>query len=87
MIPKVIHYCWFGRNPLPDLAIKCMDSWKKFFPDYEIKEWNESNFDVNCCAYVKEAYEAKNGRLYLIMLDFGFSIITEDYILIQMLKL
>ena len=59
MIPKVIHYCWFGRNPLPDLAIKCMDSWKKFFPDYEIKEWNESNFDVNCCAYVKEAYEAK----------------------------
>ena len=44
MIPKVIHYCWFGRNPLPPLAIKCIDSWKKYLPDYEIKEWNEDNF-------------------------------------------
>lgn len=59
MIPKVIHYCWFGGNPLPDLAIKCLKSWKEFFPDYEIKEWNESNFDVTSCVYVKEAYEAK----------------------------
>lgn len=58
-IPKVIHYCWFGGNPLPELAIKCIESWKKFCPDYEIKEWNESNYDVNKCAYVKEAYEAK----------------------------
>lgn len=59
MIPKVIHYCWFGRNPLPPLAIKCIESWKKFFPDYEIKEWNEDNFDVNIISYTKEAYEAK----------------------------
>lgn len=59
MIPKVIHYCWFGGNPLPDLAKKCISSWKFYMPDYEIKEWNESNFDVSCCAYVKEAYEAK----------------------------
>ena len=59
MIPKKIHYCWFGGNSLPKLAKKCIDSWKKFFPDYEIVEWNESNFDVNCCQYVKEAYEAK----------------------------
>lgn len=59
MIPKVIHYCWFGGNPLPDIALKCINSWKEFFPDYEIKEWNESNFDLNCCDYVKEAYEAK----------------------------
>ena len=59
MIPKVIHYCWFGGNPLPDIAKKCIVSWKKFFPDYEIKEWNETNFDLNCCSYVKEAYEAK----------------------------
>ena len=59
MIPKVIHYCWFGRNPLPPLAIKCIDSWKKFFPDYEIKEWNEDNFDVHIIPYTKEAYEAK----------------------------
>lgn len=58
-IPKVIHYCWFGRNPLPELAKKCIESWKKFFPDYEIKEWNEDNYDVNKIAYTKEAYEAK----------------------------
>lgn len=59
MIPKVINYCWFGGNPLPKSAKKCIASWKKYFPGYEIKEWNESNFDWNCCAYVKEAYEAK----------------------------
>ena len=59
MIPKIIHYCWFGGNPLPSSAKKCIESWKKFFPQYEIKEWNESNFDVYCCDYVKEAYAAK----------------------------
>lgn len=59
MIPKIIHYCWFGGNPLPPLAKKCIASWKKFFPDYEIKEWNESNFDINIIPYTKEAYEAK----------------------------
>lgn len=59
MIPKVIHYCWFGRNPLPELALKCIASWKKYLPDYEIKEWNEDNFNVNLVPYTQEAYEAK----------------------------
>ena len=59
MIPKTIHYCWFGQNPLPDFAIKCIDSWRKFFPDYKIKEWNEDNFDVNIIPYTKEAYSVK----------------------------
>ena len=59
MIPKVIHYCWFGRNTLPPLAVKCIESWKKYFPDYEIKEWNEENFNVNIIPYTKEAYEMK----------------------------
>lgn len=58
MIPKIIHYCWFGGNPLPPLALKCIESWRKFLPDYEIKEWNESNFDVNSISYTREAYEA-----------------------------
>ena len=58
-IPKVIHYCWFGRNPLPESAVKCINSWKKYFPDYDIKEWNEDNFDVNIIPYTREAYEAK----------------------------
>ena len=59
MIPKIIHYCWFGGNPLPDDAKSCIESWKKNCPDYEIREWNESNFDLNCCSYVRQAYEAK----------------------------
>lgn len=59
MIPKIIHYCWFGRSPLPESAQKCIDSWRKFFPCYEIKEWNEDNFDVNIIPYTAEAYAAK----------------------------
>lgn len=59
MIPKKIHYCWFGGNPLPKLAQKCIKSWKKYFPDYEIIEWNESNFNINICPYTQEAYKAK----------------------------
>ena len=59
MIPKTIHYCWFGRNPLPESAVKCIESWRKFFPDYEIKEWNEDNFDVNIIPYARDAYQAK----------------------------
>lgn len=58
MITKVIHYCWFGRNPLPESALKCIASWRKFFPDHEIKEWNEENFDVNIIPYTRDAYQA-----------------------------
>lgn len=58
-IPKVIHYCWFGGNPLPELAKKCIESWRKFCPDYEIVEWNENNYDVNVCDYTREAYKEK----------------------------
>ena len=58
-IPKTIHYCWFGGNPLPELAQKCIASWKEYCPDYEIIEWNESNFDFSDCTYAREAYEAK----------------------------
>lgn len=56
MIPKVIHYCWFGGKPLPKSAKKCIASWKKFMPDYEIEEWNESNFDIGMIPYTREAY-------------------------------
>ena len=59
MIPKKIHYCWFGRNPLPQMAVDCIESWKKYGPDYEIIEWNEDNFDINSNQYAKEAYENK----------------------------
>lgn len=65
---KIIHYCWFGGNPLPKNAQKCIASWKKYYPDYEIKQWNESNFDINCCTYVREAYEAK---MYAFVSDYA----------------
>lgn len=45
-VPHAIHYCWFGHNPLPPEAVNCINSWKKYCPDYEIKEWNEDNFDL-----------------------------------------
>ena len=59
MIPKTIHYCWFGRNPMPRLAKRCIRSWKRHCPDWEIVEWNEDNFDVaSAPLYVRQAYEA-----------------------------
>ncbi len=59
MIPKIIHFCWFGGKPKPSLANKCIKSWKKHCPEYEYKEWNESTFDLDMFPYVREAYEAR----------------------------
>lgn len=59
MIPKIIHYCWFGGKEKPEDVKKYIASWKKYCPDYEIKEWNESNFDIHENDYCREAYEAK----------------------------
>ncbi len=60
MIPKIIHYCWFGGKPKPDCVVKCISTWRDKLPDYEIKEWNESNFNLTeSIGYVKEAYENK----------------------------
>lgn len=59
MIPKRIHYCWFGRGEKPALARKCIASWKKYCPDYEIVEWNEDNFDIGMNAYTKYCYDNK----------------------------
>lgn len=59
MIPKIIHYCWFGNNKKSDLINKCINSWKKYFPDYEIIEWNENNTNLNENEYIKKAYELK----------------------------
>ena len=59
MIPKKIHYCWFGRGEMPELAKECIASWHKYMPDYEYKLWNEDNFDVNAVPYTKEAYEVR----------------------------
>lgn len=66
-IPKIIHYCWFGKGELPKLAIKCIESWKKLCPGYKIIEWNEENFNINSNMYVKQAYEA---RKYAFVSDY-----------------
>lgn len=60
MIPKVIHYCWFGRGEKPKLVLKCIATWHKLLPNYEIKEWNEDNFDINLNDFVRQAYENRN---------------------------
>lgn len=67
MIPRIIHYCWFGRGQMPELALRCIESWHRVMPDYDYKMWNEDNFDINCIAYVKEAYEA---RKYAFVSDY-----------------
>lgn len=84
MIPKKIHYCWFGGNPIPESVTKYIESWKKFCPEYEIKEWNETNFDVNCCLYSKEAYAEKKwafvsdvARLYALVSEGGIYMDTD----------
>lgn len=88
MIPKKIHYCWFGGNPLPEMAQRCIQSWKMYCPDYEIIEWNETNFDLDCCAYVREAYEAKKwafvsdvARLYALVTYGGVYMDTDVEVL------
>lgn len=84
MIPKVIHYCWFGRNPKPKDVLDYIETWKKHNPDYEIKEWNEDNFDIHCCKYVWEAYNVKKyafvsdyARLYALYTEGGIYLDTD----------
>ena len=59
MIPKIIHYCWFGRKEKPKDVLEYIETWKKHLPDFQIKEWNEDNFNINQFEYTKEAYYAK----------------------------
>lgn len=60
MIPKIIHYCWFGDKSLGESEFACIETWKKMLPDYRIFEWNEKNFSLeNTCEYVKQAYSEK----------------------------
>ena len=76
MIPKIIHYCWFGRNDKPKEVKKCLKSWEKYLKDYEIIEWNEDNFDISNNDYSKEAYEAKK---YAFVSDYVRAYVLEKY--------
>ena len=57
IIPKIIHYCWFGKGEMPELAKKCIESWMKYLPEYEMRLWNEDTFDLDMYPYAREAYE------------------------------
>ena len=59
MIPKILHYCWFGKGEMPKVSEKCLKSWAKHLGDFKVMRWDESNFDVHCNRYVEEAYNAK----------------------------
>ena len=76
MIPKTIHYCWFGGNPKGNQVIECIQSWKKYCPEYKIKEWNESNFPIETTAYTKDAYSAKK---WAFVSDFARFKILEEF--------
>ncbi len=88
MIEKIIHYCWFGGKEKPELAKKCIESWKKFCKGYKLVEWNEQNFDINSNQYVKEAYESKKYafvtdyvRLYALYTEGGIYMDTDVMVL------
>lgn len=88
MIPKVIHYCWFGRGVKPESAIKYINGWRNICPDYTIKEWNEDNFDISSNQYVKEAYESRKFafvtdyvRLYALYTEGGIYMDTDVEVL------
>ena len=88
-IPKVIHYCWFGRGPKPQSVLECISSWHKFMPDYHVKEWNEDNFDVQMTKYVEEAYRAgsyahvSDVARFWILYNFGGVYFDTDIELLQ----
>ena len=76
MIPKTIHYCWFGRGPKPKLAQKCIASWKKYCPDYKIIEWNEDNFDVDMNGYTRMCIAEKK---YAFLSDYARLAVVEEH--------
>lgn len=89
MIPKIIHYFWFGNDHKPDIVVKCFKSWKMLATGYEIIEWNEQNFDVNCCDYTAQAYKAKkyafvtDAARFMILYKYGGIYLDTD---VELLK-
>lgn len=59
MIPKIIHYCWFGNKPMPERELRCMESWSKYLPEFKIMRWDEESFDINSSTFVRQAYDMK----------------------------
>jgi mannosyltransferase OCH1-like enzyme len=92
MIPKTIHYCWFGNNEKGDEILECIESWKKTCPDFEIKEWNEINFPFETFSFAARMYDEKKwafvadyARLHVLESEGGFYLDT-DMLLLQSLS-
>ena len=88
MIPRVIHYCWFGGKEKTEIVLSCIETWKRYFPDWEIMEWNESNFDINSHPFTKGAYAAKKWayvsdyiRMYALYNEGGIYLDTDNLVL------
>ena len=88
MIPNKIHYCWLSEDAFPAKIKKCMDTWVKTHPDYEIKRWSTKNFDVNSVPYVREAFEAKKWafaadyiRMYALYTEGGIYLDSDVFLL------
>ena len=84
MIPKTLHYCWFGRGPKPARVLSCLESWRKYLPDYTFVEWNEDNFEIDRWPYAREAYDNKKyafvsdvARLYALYTQGGVYLDTD----------
>lgn len=75
-INKVIHYCWFGKSPVPEKEKSCIETWKQHFPDFELKLWNEDNFNYEGCLFSKQAYEQKK---YAFVSDYARAKILYEY--------
>ncbi|MBR0278262.1 MAG: hypothetical protein IJQ50_07375 [Clostridia bacterium] len=76
-IPKKIHYCWFGEEKHSKKIKKCIKSWKKHCPDYEIIEWNEKNFDIHCFKWVEQAY---NNKKWAFVSDYVRLFVLYNYV-------
>ncbi len=76
MVPKIIHYCWFGNSNIPEKEKKCIASWEKAFPGYKVMFWNESNVDLNECTFVKQAYQLKK---YAFVSDYVRAKVLAEY--------
>ncbi len=88
MIPKIIHYCWFGKKEKPLIVKLCLHTWQKYCPDFVIKEWNESNFNVNLYPFTRQAYDCKKyafvadvARLYALVNEGGIYLDTDVFFL------
>ena len=85
-IPKIVHYCWFGEKEKPDSVKKCIESWKRYLPDYQLMEWNEDNFDIENCNIQEKHIQQQSMRLSVTLQELKHCINMAGFIWILMWK-